>query len=342
MSKNILITGIAGQDGSLLAQSLLQKGHQVTGTFRRGSVSNLWRLSELGVESRIDLHEYSIGSNPLELTGLVRKNYDEIYHLAGDSFTADSLRHPLKTLNTNLTGVLEILEAVRDVSPESKIFIASSSEVFGRPDGPSNSVNETTQRRPLNPYGISHAAILDLIRMFRDMYGLQIFTAILFNHESEYRSPQFLSRKLTTGIARTLVNQKEVIEVGNLDAKRDWGSAREFVEVFQSMLDFSPSTYVLSTGRELSVRDLVSSCFKSVGLQPVFQGKGLDETCFDDNTGRVLLKVNSKYFRAIETPGLVGDSTKIRSTTGWNPTDSIENVLQRMLQKDLERVKKGQ
>jgi GDPmannose 4,6-dehydratase len=340
--KNVLITGVAGQDGSLLAKSLLEKGHRVTGTFRRGSVSNLWRLNELGIESRVDLHEYSIGSNPLELTSLVREKFDEIYHLAGDSFTADSLRHPLRTLNTNLTGVLEILEAVRDVSPESKIFIASSSEVFGRPSGPTNSVNETSQRQPLNPYGVSHSAILDLIRMFREMYGLQIFTAILFNHESEYRSPQFLSRKLSTGIAKALVDQNEVIEVGNLDAKRDWGSAREFVEVFQGMLDFAPDTYVLSTGREMSVRDLVSSCFKSAGVDPVFQGKGIDETCFDNATGRVLLKVHSKYYRAIETPGLVGDSTKIRSATGWNPTDSIEKVLQRMLEKDLERVKKGQ
>lgn len=342
MSKKILITGIAGQDGSLLAKSLLEKGHQVTGTFRRGSLSNLWRLNELGIESRIDLHEYSIGSNPLELTGLVREKFDEIYHLAGDSFTADSLRHPLRTLNTNLTGVLEILEAVRNVSPESKIFIASSSEVFGRPSGPSNSVNETSQRQPLNPYGISHSAILDLIRMFREMYDLQIFTAILFNHESEYRSPQFLSRKLSTGIARILTNHYEVIELGNLNAKRDWGSAREFIEVFQSMLDFAPDTYVLSTGRELSVRDLVSSCFKSVDINPIFQGNGLDETCFDDATGRVLLKVNSKYYRAIETPGLVGDSSKIHAATGWNPKDSIESVLERMLEKDLERAKKGQ
>jgi GDPmannose 4,6-dehydratase len=342
MSKNILITGIAGQDGSLLAKSLIDKGHRVTGTFRRGSLSNLWRLSELGIESRILLHEYSIGSNPLELTALLREKFDEIYHLAGDSFTADSLRHPLRTLNTNLTGVLEILEAARDVSPESKIFIASSSEVFGQPSGTSNYVNEGSQKQPLNPYGISHSAILDLVRMFREMYGLQIFTAILFNHESEYRSPQFLSRKLSTGIARTFVNHNEVIEVGNLDAKRDWGSAREFVEVFQGMLNLAPDTYILSTGRELSVRDLVSSSFKSVGVNPVFQGKGVDEICFDDATGRLLLKVNSKYYRLIETPGLVGDSTKIQSLIGWNPTDSIEEVLRRMVEKDLERVKKGQ
>jgi GDPmannose 4,6-dehydratase len=342
MSKKVLITGIAGQDGSLLAKSLIEKGHRVTGTFRRGSLSNLWRLSELDIESRIVLHEYSIGSNPLELTALIRERFDEIYHLAGDSFTADSLRHPLRTLNTNLSGVLEVLEAARDVSPESKIFIASSSEIFGRPAGPSNSVNETSQRQPLNPYGISHSAILDLVRMFREMHGLQIFTAILFNHESEYRSPQFLSRKLSAGIARTFVNHSEVIEVGNLNAKRDWGSAREFVEVFQLMLDLEPDTYVLSTGRELSVRDLVSSCFESVGISPIFQGNGLNETCFDSATGRLLLRVNSKYYRAIETPGLVGDSTKIQSAIGWNPKDSIEMVLQRMLEKDLERVKKGQ
>jgi GDPmannose 4,6-dehydratase len=339
VTKSVLITGIAGQDGALLANSLLAKGARVTGTFRRGSISNLWRLNELGIEEKVDLFEYSIGSNPLELMSLLRTGFDEIYHLAGDSFTADSIRHPLKTLNTNLTGVIEILEAVRDVAPDSKVFIASSSEIFGNLNPEFGTVSETSPRSPLNPYGTSHSANLDLIRMFSEMYQLQIFTAVLFNHESEYRSPQFLSRKLSTGIARLMNNQNEVLEVGNLNACRDWGSAQEYVEVFQQMLKYRPDTYIVASGRELSVRQLVYSCLESAGLNPEFQGIGLDEVCINSKSGKILLRVNQKYYRAIETPGLVGDSSKIRAVTGWKSEDIIEKVLHRMLLKDLERLK---
>jgi len=339
MAKRVLITGIAGQDGALLAKSLIEKGSNVTGTFRRGSISNLWRLNELEIEDKVELFEYSIGSNPLELMNILRMGFDEIYHLAGDSFTADSLRHPLSTLNTNLTGVLELLEAVRDVAPESKVFIASSSEIFGRLDPKLGPVTETSPRAPLNPYGISHSANLDLIRMFTELYNLQVFTAVLFNHESEYRSPQFLSRKLTSGIARILINRNEVVEIGNLDAKRDWGSAREYVEVFQQILNYRPDTYVLSTGRELTVRQLILSCLESANLNPEFQSEGLNEICINSKTGKVLVKVNKKYYRPIETPGLLGDSSKIAAVTGWKSEDLIENVMSRMLEKDLEREK---
>lgn len=341
MHKKVLITGIAGQDGALLAQSLISKGASVTGTFRRGSISNLWRLTELEIEDQIELLEYTIGSNSSELMNILKSGFDEIYHLAGDSFTADSLRHPLSTIITNLTGVLEILEAVRDISPETSVFIASSSEIFGEMKPGSLGLNEQSHRSPLNPYGISHSANLDLIQLFREMYGLNIYTAILFNHESEFRSTQFLSRKLSSGIARLLQGNCEPVEFGNLNSSRDWGSAREYVEVFQSLLEFKPDNYVISSGRAKSVRELFGFCCETLGLNPEFSGHGLEETCIDSRTGKVLLKVNKKFYRPVETPVLIGDSTKIRDLTGWSAKDSIESVLLRMVEKDLERLKRS-
>ena len=335
----VLITGIAGQDGALLANSLIGKGVAVSGTFRRGSANNLWRLKELGIESQIDLHEYVIGSNPLEFTSIVKSGFDEIYHLAGDSFTADSFRHPLKTITTNLTGCLEVLEACRDFSPNSKIFLACSSEIFGENSIGSAMLDEISPRLPKNPYGVSQSAILELGNLFRETYGLFISTGILFNHESHLRGTQFLTRKLSEGVAKLKLGIGQPIEVGNLESQRDWGDAAEFVNLFQSLLKVDVSdNFIISTQKLTSVRELAEVCFQEAGFDPIFEGEGVSEICLDRKTNKKLLQVNLKFFRTNETPPLIGSNLKLGQAAGLIPKNNILDLIRDMYKIDLERL----
>jgi GDPmannose 4,6-dehydratase len=338
-SKKVLITGIAGQDGALLAQSLISKGIEVSGTFRRGSANNLWRLKELGIENKVTLHEYVIGSNALEFISIVKSGFDEIYHLAGDSFTADSFRHPLKTMTTNLTGCLEVLETCRDFAPATRIFLACSSEIFGKNLDNNHVLDELSPRSPKNPYGVSQSAILDLGNLFRDSYGLSISTGILFNHESHLRGTQFLTRKLSEGAARLKLGAIDPIQVGNLDSRRDWGDASEFVELFQLLLSANkPGNYIFSTERLTSVREIAETIFVDAGYDPVFSGEGEFEFCFDRNSRKKLLEVNPKFFRENETPPLIGSHQKLSSLIGRKPVVDIFNLVRSMYRTDLVRL----
>lgn len=328
--KKVLITGITGQDGALLAEMLLAQDCEVFGTFRRGSEEKFWRLKDLGIESRINFFEYGIGSNALELLRLLRGNFEEIYHFAGDSFTADSFRHPIRTMTTNIVGATELLETVRDIDFDSKVFIASSSEMFGSQDSTSTLISETSQRKPMNPYGVSHSAMLDLSRFFRSIYKVQVSTGILFNHESEFRGPQFLSRKIASGLARLKSRSGEPLELGNLDAQRDWGSAREYVGIFQEILKNSPDDFIVASGKSISVRDLFEICCDAAGFVPEFQGSGAAERCVDSISGKVLMTVSPKFYRPVDTPCLVGDTAKLEKVIGRKPSESIENVLRKM------------
>lgn len=336
--RKVLITGVAGQDGSLLAEKLLAEGAEVVGTFRRGSEGNHWRLKELGIQENLTLVEYSSGSNPLELLRLLGGGFTEIYHLAGDSFTADSFRHPFKTIHTNLVGVTELLESIRDTDVDSKIFIASSSEMFGSQPHGKQRVSETSSRNPVNPYGISHSAILDLSKFFRDVYKLSVSTGILFNHESEFRGPQFLSRKITSGLARLKIYGGAPLQLGNLNAKRDWGSAREYVGFFQKILSVAPDDFLICTGKSISVRELFIYCCNKVGFRPEFSGAGTEEICVDSNTGQVLMMVSEKYYRPIETSNLVGDNSKLGHAVGSTPNVSIYDVLHEMCEAENRRL----
>jgi GDPmannose 4,6-dehydratase len=341
-SKRVLITGIAGQDGALLAKSLIGKGAQVSGTFRRGSANNLWRLKELDIESDIQLHEYVIGSNPLEFISIVKSGFDEIYHLAGDSFTADSFRHPLRTLTTNLTGCLEVLETCRDFAPTTRIFLACSSEIFGVNLQNDLELHEDSPRQPRNPYGVSQSAILDLGNLFRDSYDLFISVGILFNHESHLRGSQFLTRKLSEGTARLKLGLAGPIQLGNLNSQRDWGDASEYIEYFQSLLSASKSgNYILSTQKLTSVRALAEICLTEAGYIPEFAGEGESEFCFDKQSGKRLLEVNSKFFRENETPPLIGSNSKISKLVGHCPTSNIADLIKEMYRADLDRLSKN-
>jgi GDPmannose 4,6-dehydratase len=284
----------------------------------------------LGIESRVNLFEYGIGSNPLELLKLLRENFEEIYHFAGDSFTADSFRHPIRTMTTNIVGATELLETVRDIDSNTKVFIASSSEMFGAQVSTATLISESSPRKPINPYGISHAAMLDLSRFFRDTYKVQVSTGILFNHESEFRGPQFLTRKIASGLARLKLLGGEPLELGNLDAERDWGSAHEYVSIFQEILKHSSDDFIVASGKSVSARDLFVTCCEAAGFAPEFQGIGALESCIDSNSGKLLMIVSQKYYRPVDTPCLVGDTSKLEKLIGCKPSEPIENVLREM------------
>jgi GDPmannose 4,6-dehydratase len=344
-SKSALITGITGQDGSLLAKKLVDEGFEVTGTFRRGSGDNLWRLKEMGIlnSENIRLHEHEIGSNSTSFFKLLSNNFDYIFHLAGDSFTQDSFLHPSKTINTNVNGYLELLETLVAVSPSSKVFVACSSEIYGHQPAGELVVNEESQKKPVNPYGVSHSMILYLSDMFRTVHSQFISVGILFNHESEYRGEQFLTRKISKGLAFIKSGFNKPIEVGNLDASRDWGSAAEFTGVFKDILDHSsPEDFVIATGRPIKVRDIVTAGALSLGFQPEFQGIGMNENCVDRKSGKILLTVSGKYMRKVESPNLIGNTQKIRNHIKWTAQVPIESVIQKMCEADLNRIGFGQ
>jgi len=340
-SKRALITGITGQDGSLLAKHLIANGIEVSGTFRRGSGDNFWRLNEMQILDKIELHEHTIGSNSTDLPKIVEQKFDYIFHLAGDSFTQDSFRHPYQTINTNLTGCLEILDSVLRYSKNSKVFIACSSEIYGNSAKSGTLINENYERNPLNPYGISQATILDIARYFRNVQDLFVSVGILFNHESEYRSAQFLSRKLSIGLAEIKVGKRKSIKLGNLNSARDWGSAEDYVGGFKIILDADhPDDFILATGKSVTVRELISYACKSLGFSPEFTGSGNSEQCIDLLTGNVLIEVSSEYFRKVETPCLIGSTRKIQTELGWKPTQRIEDIIAKMCSHDVDRIEK--
>jgi len=340
--QSALITGITGQDGALLANQLLREGLEVSGTFRRGSGNNLWRLEEMGILEDLVLHDYTIGSDSIDLAKIISNNYDYIFHLAGDSFTQDSFRHPHKTITTNLTGCLEILENSLQYSPESKIFVACSSEIYGKQPISSSLVNENSPRNPLNPYGISQSANLDLSRLFRNTYSQFVSVGILFNHESEYRSAQFLTRKISIGLSSIKNGSDQTLLLGNLNSSRDWGSANEYVGVFKKILDYStPNDYILATGKSVTVREIILICCSVIGFEPEFQGNGIDEICIDRKSGKKLVRISPKYFRNVETPCLLGNTDKIFNQIGWKAQIPIREVIEQMCETDLRRLAKN-
>lgn len=334
------ITGITGQDGAHLADSLLGKGYTVYGGFRRG-VNKIWRTDYLGITDQIDLVECQLNEPQFLIELLQEIKPDEIYNLAAESFVADSYKHPSVTLTTNTSGSLNILDAIRLVSPDSRVLFASSSEIFGCNPG-CGLLNEDSRHQPINPYAISKLAADYFVKMYREKYGLFACSAILFNHEGPLRGGQYVSRKITYNIARLKLKGGEPFELGNLDAARDWGAAIDYVEAMRLMLSLdSPEDFVVATGQLSKVRDLLELSALAVGFDPVFEGSGETEICVDKSSGKEICKVSKRYFRPHDTSPLVGDASKIESKTGWKRTKKIEQVIEEMVVADLDRREKG-
>ncbi len=351
MAKTALITGITGQDGSYLAEFLLEKGYEVHGILRRTSSFNTGRIEHLYFEEwvrdmkqqrLINLHygDMTDSSSLLRIIQIVQP--DEIYNLAAQSHVKVSFDVPEYTAETDAVGTLRLLEAVRILGMEKRVRIyqASTSELFGLVQEVPQ--KETTPFYPRSPYGVAKQYGFWITKNYRESYGMFCVNGILFNHESERRGETFVTRKITLAAARIARGYQERLYLGNLDALRDWGYAKDYVECMWLMLQHpTPEDFVIATGEMHSVREFVSKAFAEAGINIRWEGKGIDEKGIDVATGKVLVEVDSKYFRPAEVEQLLGDPTKAKTLLGWNPTKtSFDELIKKMVRYDLEYVEK--
>ncbi|CCG42123.1 GDP-mannose 4,6-dehydratase [Magnetospirillum molischianum] len=340
--KNAVITGISGQDGAYLAQLLLEKGYRVYGTYRRTSSTNFWRIEELGISQHPNLHlvEYDITDLGTSIRLIEDTHADEVYNLAAQSFVAVSFKQPATTGQVTGLGVLNLLEAIRIVNPKVRFYQASTSEMFGKVVEIPQS--ETTPFYPRSPYAVAKLYAHWMTVNYRESYDIFGVSGILFNHESPLRGREFVTRKITDSFAKILLGQLDTIELGNLDAKRDWGYAKEYVDGMWRMLQAdTPSAYVLATARTKTVRDFASMAAKAAGFDLVWEGAAENEIGIDRASGKVLVRVNPLYYRPAEVDLLIGDPTKVREELGWEAKTSLEQLCQMMVEADIRRNKTG-
>ena len=342
MTKTAIITGITGQDGAYLAELLLNKGYKVIGTYRRVVTTNFWRIEELGIRNHANLHlaEFDLTDMGSAIRLLERFEPDEIYNLAAQSFVGVSFDQPQTTSHITGLGVLNLLEAIRIVNPRIRFYQASTSEMFGKVQEIPQ--RETTPFWPRSPYGVAKLYGHWMTINYRESYDIFGACGILFNHESPLRGLEFVTRKITDSVAKIKTGKIECMELGNLDAKRDWGYAKEYVEGMWRIIQAEePATYVLATNRAETVRDFVRLSFKAADIEVHFEGKGEEEVAIDSESRKILLRINKKYFRPAEVDLLIGDATKARSELGWQPTVSLEQLSTMMVEADLARNKSG-
>jgi len=329
LMKIALITGITGQDGSYLAELLLQKGYQVHGIIRRSSSINTDRIDH--IYNQIQLH-YGDLTDSTNLVRVIQQiQPDEIYNLGAQSHVKVSFEMPEYTAMVDGLGTLRVLEAVRLLGMEKKtrIYQASTSEMFGLVQEIPQS--ETTPFYPRSPYGVAKVYGYWIVKNYRESYGLHASSGILFNHESPRRGETFVTRKITRGLSRISVGQQDILYLGNLNAKRDWGHAQDFVEAMWLMLQQDePDDYVIATGEQYSVKDFVEEAAPYFGMKIEWIGEGLDEIGFDRITKRPVIKVHPKYFRPAEVETLLGDATKAKNKLGWEPKITFEQLVEDM------------
>jgi len=348
MDKKIaLVTGVTGQDGSYLVELLLSKGYVVHGIVRRSSCLNRFRIDHLVANKEIFnktffLH-YGDLTDPVSLTNIVKEvQPEEIYNLAAQSHVKISFEIPQITANADAVGVLNLLEIVKSLGlqKKTKIYQASTSELFGK-------VLETPQTEktpfyPRSPYGIAKQYAFWIAKNYREAYGMFVCNGILFNHESPRGGFNFITRKITTGLSLIKLGHKDFIEVGNVDAKRDWGYAPEYVESMWLMLQQKrPEDYVIATGETHTVREFIEEASRALGYDIIWKGSRLDEVGIDRNTGKTIIKINEKYFRPTEVDLLLGDATKAKEKLGWEPKTKFNKLVELMVKKDYELLKGG-
>lgn len=336
--KKTIITGITGQDGAYLAQLLLEKGYIVYGTFRRTSSVNFWRIEELGIQGHPNLHlvEYDLTDLGASISLVQKVQPDEIYNLAAQSFVGVSFEQPSTTAQITGLGALNLLEAIRLVNPRIRFYQASTSEMFGKVQ--SIPQVESTPFYPRSPYGVAKLYAHWMTINYRESYDIFGCSGILFNHESPLRGREFVTRKITDSVAKIKLGKLDCLELGNLDAKRDWGFAKEYVEGMWRMLQVdTPDTYVLATNRTETVRDFVRMAFKGAAITVEFKGQGEAETAVDVATGKTVMRINSQFYRPAEVELLIGDPSYAKSKLGWEPKTNLEQLCQMMVQADLHR-----
>lgn len=340
--KRAIITGITGQDGAYLAQLLLEKGYQVYGTYRRLSSQNFWRIKDLGVDKHpnLKLVEYDLTDLGATIRLLDECEPDEIYNLAAQSFVGVSFKQPNTTAQITGLGALNILEAIRIVNRNIKYYQASTSEMFGKVQAIPQT--ENTPFYPRSPYGVAKLYAHWITINYRESYDIFGSCGILFNHESPLRGLEFVTRKITHTVAEIANGSDAILELGNLDAKRDWGFAKDYVQGMWMMLQTEkPDTFVLATNVTTTVRDFATKAFKAANIDIQFKNSGEEEIGFDVNSGRTLVKVNPTFFRPAEVDLLIGCPRKAKEILGWQPQVSLDELCTMMVEADLNRVKSG-
>jgi len=342
MKKHAVVTGITGQDGAYLAELLLAKGYVVYGTYRRTSSVNFWRMEELGIQNHPDLHlvEYDLTDLGSSIELLRQAEPVEVYNLAAQSFVGVSFNQPVATAQITGVGALHLLEAIRLVNPKIRFYQASTSEMFGKVQAIPQL--EDTPFYPRSPYGVAKLYAHWMTINYRESYDIFGCSGILFNHESPLRGREFVTRKITDSVAKIKLGKLDVLELGNLDAKRDWGFAKEYVEGMWRMLQVdTPDTYVLATNRTETVRDFVRMAFKGADIAVDFKGSGEGESAVDIATGKTVMRVNPKFHRPAEVELLIGNPAKAKAQLGWEPKTTLEELCQMMVDADLRRNRQG-
>ncbi|MGF6765489.1 GDPmannose 4,6-dehydratase [Paraburkholderia sp. GAS33] len=337
-----IITGITGQDGAYLAQLLLEKGYEVYGTYRRTSSVNFWRIEEVGVSDHPNLHlvEHDLTDLGSSIRLLQTTKATEIYNLAAQSFVGVSFDQPATTAAITGVGALNLLEAIRIVNPEIRFYQASTSEMFGKVQAVPQI--ESTPFYPRSPYGVAKLYAHWMTVNYRESYNIFGCSGILFNHESPLRGREFVTRKITDSLAKVQLGKLDVLELGNLDAKRDWGFAKEYVEGMWRMLQADkPDTYVLATNRTETVRDFVTMAGRAAGFDIAWQGKDDKEVGVDSKSGKTIVRINPKFHRPAEVDLLIGDPAKARNDLGWEPKTTLEQLCQMMVEADIRRNEAG-
>ena len=339
--KRAIVTGITGQDGAYLAKLLLDKGYQVFGAYRHTSAPNFWRINDLNIQNHPNLT--LVGYDLTDFSSIVRliqnSNPAEIYNLAAQSFVGLSFEQPLTTAEINAMGPLHLLEAIRIIDPKIKFYQASTSEMYGKVQEVPQS--ENTPFYPRSPYGVAKLMAHWMTRNYSESYNIFGCTGILFNHESPLRGKEFVTRKISDGVARIKHGLQDVIELGNMNAKRDWGHAQDYVEgMWRMMQQDQPDSYVLSTGRTETVRDFVKMAFAAAEIDIAFEGSGENEVAYEVGKGRVLVRVNPQFYRPAEVDLLIGDPTKAREKLGWESKTDLEELCRSMVHADILRVRK--
>ncbi|WP_105618999.1 GDP-mannose 4,6-dehydratase [Vallitalea okinawensis] len=334
--KKALITGITGQDGSYLAELLLEKGYEVHGLMRRKSKLEFGNVEH--IKDKINII-YGDVTDPISVMNAMKTSEaDEVYNLAAQSFVGTSWEQPLATAHIDALGVTNVLEAIRTIKPEAKFYQASTSELYGLVQEIPQ--KETTPFYPRSPYGVAKLYGHWITKNYKESYDMYACSGILFNHESERRGKEFVTRKITDAVTRIKLGLQDKLELGNMESKRDWGHAQDYVRAMWLMLQQEePDDYVVATGETHKVREFVEKAFSFVNINVEWQGEGVEEIGIDKSTGKIIVSVNPQFFRPAEVDILLGDPTKAETTLGWNREISFDSLVERMVKNDLDKLK---
>ena len=338
--KTALITGISGQDGAYLAEFLLKKNYNVVGIERRSAERSNWRLEKLSILKKVIIEDSDIK----EIANLIRifKKYkfDEVYNLAAQSFVKSSFDNPIETYQVNAIGTLNLLEIIRTENKKIRFYQASTSEMFG--EHGKNMQNELTNFHPRSPYASAKVFSHYTVQNYREAYKIFAVSGILFNHESPLRGEEFITRKISLGLAKIIAGKQKVLKIGNIYAKRDWGYAKDYIEVMWKMLQINkPQDFVIATGKTYSVKEFINKCVKILNLKTKWTGKGINEKLIDLNKKKPIIIIDKKYFRPAEVNFLKGNYTKAKKVLKWSPKTNLDNLAKIMIKSDLLYINKN-